>query len=154
MLSLRSKIAVVFCALMTAALPARAGPPRPHVLGTETISKGPVEILSVSVRPVRGGLLVSGWVERRFGYNYPEDSSLHIHVQVLDRHGRVLDEAETNYLPKPIPPPAHSFPRKAMYVVRLIDISAAATRIRVVCHGRKTAWAEANNPGGIVPCYR
>ncbi len=137
-----AKFAVALLALTTLAHIARAGPAQRQMPGTEALSYGPVEILSVQVQPYLGGLLVSGWVERRFGYNYPEDFSTHIHVLILDRVGQPLEQIASNYLPRPIPLAYHGSQHHAMFAVRLRTFPRAAFRIRVICHGGHLMAAE------------
>lgn len=105
---------------------------------TQTRSGGAIQVTSVNLLSVKGGVLVSGRVEPAFGYYYPfVGGNSHLDVDVLDPQDRLVRRVTTTYSPWPIPITHHSVPGRATYAVRVPVVLAAGDTVRVShCHAR------------------
>lgn len=72
-------------------------------LRTEIVSPDGVSIQSAHAKWYGDRVLVSGYVQRKFGYSYPGPMHSHLDLIVLDAKGRSLSTSTTNYLPRTIP---------------------------------------------------
>lgn len=121
--------------------------PRVH---TEARSTGAVEVTSVHLRLVRGGVVVSGRVERAFGYGYPgPDAESHLDVNVLNPRGRFVGRTATTYLPRPIPVTYRGVPGRSTYAVRLPVTPVAGDTVRVSHHQARLEDCPANPATGL-----
>ena len=64
---------------------------------------GPLVVQNVQLRPWKKGLLVSGTVGRREGYDYLAGMDDCLRIDVLDQRGHVIKRVFTHYLPQPVP---------------------------------------------------
>ncbi|MBV9126776.1 MAG: hypothetical protein JO117_01680 [Verrucomicrobia bacterium] len=74
-------------------------PPLPRLV---TESPGEMQITSARAAWLGGRIMISGSVERKFGYSYPESYQNHIALYIYDASGKPLGETRTDYIPKPL----------------------------------------------------
>ena len=98
---------------------------------TQRVGGGPVAIQSVAVRPWKAGVLVSGAVQRPYGYDYLSDRGYCLRIDVLDADGHLAKRVFTNYLPRPIFANYHGIPGRSTYAAYVHPAPAAGSTIRV-----------------------
>ena len=95
------------------------------------VNAGPVEIQSVNVEPWKAGVLVSGAVKHRYGYDYLSDRGYCLRIDILNADGSLAHRVFTNYLPRPILASYHGIPGRSTFSAYVHPAPAAGSTVRV-----------------------
>lgn len=97
----------------------------------QAVSNGPLMVRSVHLRAWKQGVLVSGMVARRIGYDYWTDAGCRLQIDVLDARGHIVRRAFTSYLPRPVFNTYRGIPGRSMYAAYLDVRPPVGGRVRV-----------------------
>lgn len=99
------------------------------------VSKSPGEIQINNARAtwLDGQVMVSGSVERKFGYSYPDSSSNHIVMTIYDAQGKPLGHVRTDYIPKPLAASFRYGQTHGTYASYLPMVPPPGSTVKIIC---------------------
>ena len=109
-----------------------AGNPGETGIAVEKISSGGGRIATAQERAYSRGVFVSGRVERQSAGNPPPWS--HVDGLVLNRRGKVIENATVNYLPRDIPHGQRGGFPQSHFTARLKALPPAGATVKVAFH--------------------
>ncbi len=114
------------------AIPTRFGGTWP--LPVERRSSAVIDLARPIVKKADGGYVIEGYLTRQFGAATTAHS--HVDVQFLGADGGVLREDSVSFEPRELPPRARLQAPSARYELRVPEVPAGTTRIRIVADDR------------------
>ena len=103
-------------------------------LPVERRSSAAIDLARPVVKKADSGYVIEGYLTRQFGAATTAHS--HVDVQFLGADGGVLREDSVSFEPRELPPRARLQAPSARYELRVPEVPAGTTRIRIVADDR------------------